>query len=162
MVNSENASRIPKPNGIFAWLITSIKAAVCSTLSDYCSEPTVSAGNFALSGRMLKNFRRQGSQRSAGKPRVLPTGDNNPVTCSGEIRLSSKLLQVGQCANRRSRTGKVRARKRVSQDWHRQGSDPVTPNRKSNAERRRERRMFSERQEGQFIVTYTNRMVRIS
>jgi hypothetical protein len=58
---------------------------------------------------MVKNFCRQGSQRSAGSPRVLPTGENNPVTCSGEIRFSSKLLQVGQCAKKMSRIGNVRA-----------------------------------------------------
>jgi hypothetical protein len=86
-----------------------IKATAGGALYVYCIEPTVSAGNFALSGRMLKNFRRQGSQRRAGNPKVLPMGENNPLTCSGEIRFSAKLLQVGQCAKRRSRIGNVRA-----------------------------------------------------
>jgi hypothetical protein len=111
---------------------------------------------------MLKNFCRQGSQRRAGNPRVLPTGENNPPTCSGEIRFSAKLLQVGQCAKRRSRIGNVRAWKRISQDWHRQGSNPVMANRKSSVERRRERRMFSEWQVGQFIFTYIAGTARIS
>ena len=47
---------------------------------------------------MLKNFWRQGSQRSAGSPRVRPTEENIPVMCSGEIRFSSKLWQVEQRA----------------------------------------------------------------
>ncbi len=67
-------------------------------LSGYRSKSAVSAGYFALSGRMLKNFWRQGSQRRAGTPSLLPTGENNPVTCSGEIRFRSKLLHVEQCA----------------------------------------------------------------
>lgn len=47
---------------------------------------------------MEKNLCRQGSQRSDGKPSNRPTVPIVPGTYSGEMRLSSRLPQIEQCA----------------------------------------------------------------
>src|SRR5260370_27899792 len=57
------------------------------------------------SGRSEKNLCQQGSQRSAGSPKIRPSVPVTPCIRSGEMLCNAKLPQISQCAYRMARNG---------------------------------------------------------
>jgi len=76
----------------------------------YYSPCAAATGRSSLrSGLIEKNLCRQGSQRKAGSPRILPSIAVPPGTRAAEMRRNARLPQIPQWAYKKVRNGIRRA-----------------------------------------------------